>query len=141
MSKFIAARLSARLQELKMTQKALACSTGIRASSISDYVNGKNAPKYEKLLAIADSLGVNPTWLVESDAPKFLSASSSALSFFEGDRPYITELSELLERFIVQLERNEKSLSYRHQPLNRRQIDCLLREMRGLIEQLDQLNG
>lgn len=41
--------------------------TGIRASSISDYLNNRYEPKQDKIYLIAEALSVNPGWLSGRD--------------------------------------------------------------------------
>lgn len=49
--------------ESGMSQTELAKITGIRASSISDYYNGKYIPKQDKVTLLANALNVSPSWL------------------------------------------------------------------------------
>lgn len=51
------------LDESGITQTELSKLTGIRASSISDYYNGKYTPKQDKVTLIANVLNVSPSWL------------------------------------------------------------------------------
>jgi len=46
------------------TQKALAEAVGIRAQTISLYINGETQPNIETLLKIADYFGVSTDWLL-----------------------------------------------------------------------------
>lgn len=51
------------LDESGITQTELSKLTGIRASSISDYYNGKYTPKQDKVTLIANALNISPSWL------------------------------------------------------------------------------
>ena len=51
------------LDESGITQIELSRLTGIRASSISDYYNGKYTPKQDKVTLIANALNISPSWL------------------------------------------------------------------------------
>ncbi len=62
-TKFIQ-RLNALLIERGMKQADLAKLSGIRASSISDWLAGKYAPKQDKIDALAKALNVSPAWLI-----------------------------------------------------------------------------
>lgn len=62
-TKFIQ-RLNALLIERGMKQADLAKLSGIRASSISDWLSGKYAPKQDKIDALAKALNVSPAWLI-----------------------------------------------------------------------------
>lgn len=55
------------LDERGLSQTDLAKLTGIRASTISDWVNGKYFPKQDKRLLIAKALKISPTRLFALD--------------------------------------------------------------------------
>ena len=63
-------RIKQMMQIRDITQADLARITGIRASSISDYLSGKYQPKQDKIALIADALSVNPGWLMGYGEPK-----------------------------------------------------------------------
>ena len=63
-------RIKQMMQIRDITQADLARITGIRASSISDYLSGKYQLKQDKIALIADALSVNPGWLMGYDEPK-----------------------------------------------------------------------
>ena len=63
-------RIKQMMQIRDITQADLARITGIRATSISDYLSGKYQPKQDKIALIADALSVNPGWLMGYDEPK-----------------------------------------------------------------------
>lgn len=67
MNKLLLDRLSAIMADRKITQAELAQRSGIRASSISDYLKGKYAPKQDKIALIAKALSVDPAWLMGYD--------------------------------------------------------------------------
>jgi len=60
-------RLKSIMSERKITQSELSKRTGIRQSSISDWLNGRYEPKQDKIYLIAQSLGVSPSWLLGYD--------------------------------------------------------------------------
>ena len=60
-------RLRYVLNEKKITQSELSKRTGIRQSSISDWLNGRYEPKQDKIYLIAQALGVSPSWLLGYD--------------------------------------------------------------------------
>lgn len=60
-------RMKTIMAERRITQSELAQRTGIRASSISDYLNNRYEPKQDKIYLLADALGVNPAWLSGRD--------------------------------------------------------------------------
>lgn len=68
-NKFIL-RLKQRISELGISQAELSQRTGIRASSISDYINGKYIPKQDKVALISKALNVEPGWLMGYDTEK-----------------------------------------------------------------------
>ena len=63
-------RIKQMMQIRDIPPADLARITGIRASSISDYLSGKYQPKQDKIALIADALSVNPGWLMGYDEPK-----------------------------------------------------------------------
>lgn len=60
-------RLKSIMSEHKITQSELSKRTGIRQSSISDWLNGRYEPKQDKIYLIAQALGVSPSWLLGYD--------------------------------------------------------------------------
>lgn len=62
-------RLNSILQKRNLSQADLSKMTGIRSSSISDWLKGKYEPKQDKIAIIADALNVSPVWLIGYDEP------------------------------------------------------------------------
>ena len=60
-------RLSQALSPRKMKQAELSKKSGIWASAISDYINGKYEAKQDKVDIIANTLNVDPAWLMGYD--------------------------------------------------------------------------
>ena len=60
-------RLNSILQKRNLSQADLSKMTGIRSSSISDWLNGKYEPKQDKISIIAEALNVSPVWLIGYD--------------------------------------------------------------------------
>ena len=60
-------RLKSIMKERKITQTELAKRTGIRQSSISDWLNERYEPKQDKVYIIAKALNVSPAWLLGYD--------------------------------------------------------------------------
>lgn len=56
-------RMKHVMNEKQITQAELAKRTGIRASSISDYLNNRYEPKQDKIYLIAEALHVDAGWL------------------------------------------------------------------------------
>ncbi len=55
------------MAEHKISQTELAKRTGIRQSSISDWLNNKYDPKQDKVYLLANALNVSPAWLLGYD--------------------------------------------------------------------------
>ena len=55
------------MAEHKITQTELAKRTGIRQSSISDWLNNRYEPKQDKVYILANALNVSPAWLLGYD--------------------------------------------------------------------------
>lgn len=64
MNEIFIKRLSTLLEDKQMKQSDLAKISGVRASSISDYLTGKYKPKQDNIDLIARALGVSPAWLM-----------------------------------------------------------------------------
>lgn len=62
-------RLKSVMEEHKITQTELAKRTGIRQSSISDWLNNRYEPKQDKVYLLANALNVSPAWLLGYDEP------------------------------------------------------------------------
>lgn len=63
-------RLRETMAQKDISGAELARRSGIRASSISDYLTGKYAPKQDKIDLMAQALGVSPAWLMGYDNAK-----------------------------------------------------------------------
>ena len=73
-----AKRLKEAMEKEKITQKELSARTGIRKSSLSQYMNGDHWPDNNlKVGQIANALGVNPAWLMGFDVPMQTESPSS----------------------------------------------------------------
>lgn len=64
MNEILVSRITKLLNEKNLKPADLARLTGIRASSISDWLTGKYTPKQDKIALIADALGVSAAWLM-----------------------------------------------------------------------------
>lgn len=71
--------------------RAYAAQRGIKLnkSDISQYVSGKVEPGQDKLLLLAEALGVNPAWLLGYDVPAEPDESAAALSALPAIHPDI----------------------------------------------------
>ena len=65
-----AMRIREAMNDLNITQQELADKSKIGKSSISHYVNGTNEPGNKSAYILAQTLDVNPAWLMGLDAPK-----------------------------------------------------------------------
>lgn len=64
-------RFQKALDSRNMKPIDIAKKTGISESTISQYRSGYSKPKKERLVLIADALGVNPAWLMGLEAPMY----------------------------------------------------------------------
>lgn len=78
MNEIFIKRLSALMEERELKQAELAKMSGVRASSISDYLTGKYKPKQDNIDLIARALSVSPAWLMGYDDKKESSRISPA---------------------------------------------------------------
>ena len=83
-------RLNSILQKRNLSQADLSKMTGIRSSSISDWLNGKYEPKQDKISIIAEALNVSPVWRIGYD-----DASSNQSEGYYVD-PETAEYAEML---------------------------------------------
>lgn len=73
-------RLKSIMKERKITQTELAKRTGIRQSSISDWLNDRYEPKQDKVYIIAKALNVSPAWLLGYD--ENISTNEQATNYY-----------------------------------------------------------
>ncbi|MDO4594457.1 MAG: XRE family transcriptional regulator [Tissierellia bacterium] len=86
-SKTFINKLKMLMEEKNMSQTDLSNRTGIRQSSISDWLNGRYAPKQDKILLLSEALGVSPGYLVGfGEELEFVSAVGVKYTY-----PYIEE--------------------------------------------------
>ena len=64
MNENIIERIKQIMAAKNISQAELVRRTGIRASSISDWLSGKYIPKQDKIDLMAAALGVSPAWLM-----------------------------------------------------------------------------
>lgn len=64
MNENIIARIKMLMAVKGISQAELVRRTGIRASSVSDWLSGKYTPKQDKIDLVAAALGVSPAWLM-----------------------------------------------------------------------------
>ena len=62
-------QLKILLKENKITQKQLADALGIPASTLGNYVQGKNEPNLETLISIAEFFKISTDYLLEFPSP------------------------------------------------------------------------
>lgn len=74
-------RLKAMMYDRQITAAELSRRSGIRASSISDYLNGKYEPKQDNIDKMARALNVTPAWLMGYDTSSDSTPSLPAGTF------------------------------------------------------------
>ena len=67
---YIRDRIFAKLEELRMSQKAFSEATGIAQSTISDWRKKRTNPTAEKIMIICEVLDVSPIWLLSGVEPQ-----------------------------------------------------------------------
>ena len=101
------------LQANNMTYKELALKIGVKASSVSMWINGKSLPRMGKLDKIADLFGISAESLITSEN---LEPRHTLAAHFDGDEYTDEELKEI-RRFaeyiksLRQIERNNPDKS------------------------------
>ncbi len=90
MNENIIARIKQIMVVKGISQAELVRRTGIRASSISDWLAGKYTPKQDKIDLMAAALGVSPAWLMygkEEIEPYYIDPETAALAQELKNRP------------------------------------------------------
>lgn len=94
MKSLFSQRLEMVMKETGVNQARLSELTGIRQSSISDYLTGKYSPKQDKIITIANKLQVNTSWLMGYDDNKQLK-KTSAIPYTD---PEVLRYASILKR-------------------------------------------
>jgi transcriptional regulator with XRE-family HTH domain len=144
-------RLAQALGEAGLTQAELARRSGIDRSSISLYLSGRYCPKADKLLRLAQALGVSPQWLsggeeepeVErtvsfpvitgvtprgelTDSGEMQSVAQSALGGLERERFFVLRVQGLA--MYPRLLEGDRLLVLRDAPMEQGQMAVLLHQ-------------
>ena len=96
--------LSNLLEERGLSQADLAKLTGIRASTISDWINGKYLPKQDKRLIIAKALNIPPDRLFALDEDELPTEGDSLKDQYK-------ELQELATSIVDRMDDDGVGLS------------------------------
>ncbi len=99
MNENIIARIKEIMTAKGISQAELVRRTGIRASSISDWLSGKYTPKQDKIDLMAAALGVSPAWLMygktDSDNPQQIDPETIQLAAMLKDKPELVRVARL----------------------------------------------
>lgn len=99
MNENIIARIKEIMAAKGISQAELVRRTGIRASSISDWLSGKYTPKQDKIDLMAAVLGVSPAWLMygktDSDNPNQIDPETMQLAAMLKDKPGLVRVARL----------------------------------------------
>lgn len=99
MNEGIIARIKEVMAAKGISQAELVRRTGIRASSISDWLSGKYTPKQDKIDLMAAALGVSPAWLMygknDSDNPQQIDPETMQLAAMIKNRPELIRVARL----------------------------------------------
>ena len=78
-------RLKIAMAAMEMRPVDLCKKTGLKDSTISQYMSGYSEPKTDKLCLLANALDVSPTWLMGIDVPMTTKINERGLTSFEKD--------------------------------------------------------
>ena len=78
-------RLKIAMAAMEMRPVDLCKKTGLKDSTISQYMSGYSEPKTDKLCLLANALDVSPTWLMGIDVPMTTKINERGLTAFEKD--------------------------------------------------------
>ena len=81
-----------------MRDSSVAAASGIAHSTFSDWKNGRSEPKTEKLIKIADALGVSLEELLGTQKEYFLDAETAAIAQEVHDRPELKAMFNQLRK-------------------------------------------
>lgn len=88
-------RLKRIMNEREITAAELSRRSGIRASSISDYLKGKYEPKQDKIDLIAEALSVSPAWLMGYETKNGLSSKALTMEVTPAEQQHIKKYRKL----------------------------------------------
>ena len=74
-------RLRQAMDEKKISASELSKVSGVDKGSLSNYINGKYAPKQDKVFALAKALDVDAGWLMTGDERPHIELMSSTIPF------------------------------------------------------------
>lgn len=108
-------RLNELLRDFQMSAAELCRRTGIPTSSMSRYLTGQSVPKQDSLKRIADTLNVNPAWLMGYDINKepefdYWLEAERVLVEIEGLTPANIEKVKAFARKLKEIQDKEKEL-------------------------------
>ena len=96
-----ARRLQEAMYDIGISSRELSQRSGVSEASVSQYVNGKNAPHNLNSKRMADVLGVNPVWLMGYDVPKYVNQTETI---------FVTKQEQALVEAYRKLQDNQKAL-------------------------------
>lgn len=74
-------RLRKAMDEKSVSASELSKISGVDKGSLSNYINGKYAPKQDKVYKIAKALEVDAGWLMTGDEPRQIKPMPSSMQF------------------------------------------------------------
>ena len=74
-------RLRTAMDEKSISASELSKISGVDKGSLSNYINGKYAPKQDKVFRIAKALDVDAGWLMTGDEPRQIKPMPSSMPF------------------------------------------------------------
>ena len=62
-------RIKELIDDMRMSQIEFCHITGIKASALSNYINGSRVPRQDAIMKIADAFDISASWLMGYDVP------------------------------------------------------------------------
>lgn len=84
-------RIRELIDDLGMSQIDFCNRTGIKASALSNYLNGNRVPRQDAIMRIADTFNISAAWLMGYDVPASVNDRTTINHVYTED-PRITEL-------------------------------------------------
>lgn len=102
-------RLRKAMDEKSISASELSKISGVDKGSLSNYINGKYAPKQDKVYKIAKALDVDAGWLMTGDEPRQIKPMPSSM-------PFHPDVIKILDEMITEYEEasDKKLLSLFH---------------------------
>jgi transcriptional regulator with XRE-family HTH domain len=92
-----------------MTQRALASAIGMRETTVSQILNGDQAPQAETLAVMCKHLRVHPSWIMLGLEPRYFEDSAHGLAPVQVPQPALLGVDQWLADMGVDVTSDERA--------------------------------